>query len=173
MRAPDTPRSPPPAPAPFLPSSPACSVIVQFARLRVQVVASTEERVALDAMARAGRLTDRPTTAPTQSTGDAREVAPDLEALDSSLRRLKSLLESVAGYVDDVVGGRREGDEALGRSIADALASVPSLDVERLRTGSSGGLDAAVKDVLMVTYLSNLAAVHLKIAERVAQLPTF
>jgi hypothetical protein len=32
------------------------NVIIQFARLKVQVIASTEERVALDTMARSGRL---------------------------------------------------------------------------------------------------------------------
>ncbi len=135
----------------------------------MQVVASTEERVALDTMARTGRLSDHAATGHVPQTGEARDVAPDLEGLETSLRRLKKLLDTVAAYVDDVVAGKREGDEALGREIAGALSSVPSLGPDRLR----GGLDTAIKDALMVTYLANLASIHLKIAERIAQLPTF
>jgi hypothetical protein len=148
-------------------------VIVQFARLRVQVVASTEERVALDAMVRSSRLTAPPTSGSHASavpaTGEARDIAADLEGLETSLRRLRKLLDSVGSYVDDVVAGRREGDEALGRQIADAVAAVPALDGDVSR----GGLDTAIKDTLMVTYLAQLAATHLKIAERIAQIPTF
>ena len=36
-------------------------------------------------------------------TGEAREVAQDLDALESSLRRLKRLVDSTAAFVDDVV----------------------------------------------------------------------
>jgi hypothetical protein len=152
-----------------IPFSPPRSVIVQFARLRVQVIASAEERVALDTMARTGRLTDHAASGHTVMTGEARDVAPDLEGLEASLRRLKKLLDTVAAYVDDVAAGKREGDEALGREIAGALSAVPSLEADRFK----GGLDTAIKDALMVTYLANLASVHIKIAERIAQLPAF
>ncbi len=146
------------------------NVIVQFARLRVQVVASTEERVALDTMARSARLTDPPSgSAHVPPTGEARDVAPDLAGLESSLVRLRKLLDTVSAYVDDVVAGKREGDEALGRQIADAISSIPSLGPDRIGAALSG----SINDTLMVTYLAQLAAVHLKIAERVAQLPTF
>jgi translation initiation factor 3 subunit F len=85
------------------------------------------------------------------------------------VQRLLRLLDTVTAYVDDVVSGKRESDEALGRQIADALSAIPSLSMDRFR----GSLDTTIKDTLMVTYLSQLATVHLKIAERISQLPAF
>jgi len=149
------------------------NVIIQFARLKVQIIASTEERVALDTMVRSGRLNSTVASigghGPVPVTGEAKDVAPELDSLVSSLQRLLKLLDTVNNYVDDVVAGKRESDEALGRQIADALSSVPALSIDRLR----GGLDTTIKDTLMVTYLSQLATVHLKIAERISQLPAF
>lgn len=125
-------------------------------------------------MVRSARLGEHSTTGTVHPTGEARELVADSDSLESSLRRLKKLLDTVAGYVEDVASGKREGNEAVGRQIADALASVPVMDADRLALAGATGtsIDTAIKDVLMVTYLSNLAAVHLKIAERIAQLPT-
>ncbi len=145
------------------------NIIAQFAKLNLVVVATTEERVAVDAMAHAARLREHalPLGAPVPFTGEAREVAQDLDALEGSLRRLKRLVDTSVAFVDDVVAGRRKGSEAQGRAIADAVSALPSVDLARLPS-----LNLAMKDMLLVTYLTQLAQVHLKIADRIATMPT-
>lgn len=147
------------------------NIIAQFAKLNLVVVATTEERVAVDAMAHAARLREHalPLGGPVPFTGEAREVAQDLDALESSLRRLKRLVDSTAAFVDDVVAGRRKGTEAQGRAIADAVSALPSVDLALARLPSLG---LAMKDMLLVTYLTQLAQVHLRIADRIPHLPT-
>jgi hypothetical protein len=65
--------------------------------------------------------------------------------------------------------GRRKGDPAVGRYIADTLAVVPrfsKLEFERLFSES-------MQDALMVTYLSNLLRAQIALAEKLgtSQLP--
>lgn len=166
------------------------NIIAQFARLSLVVVATTEERVAVDAMAHAARLREHalPLGGPVNPTGEAREVAHDLDALEGSLRRLKRLIDASVAFVDDVVAGRRRASEAQGRAIADAVSALPSLDLARLQAaagsaardrdgalgggpGAAGVVGTAMKDLLLVTYLTQLAQVHLKIADRIATMP--
>ena len=72
-------------------------------------------------------------------------------------------------YVDEVVAGRRSGDPAVCRYLAETLAVVPHVraaDFEALFTGQ-------VQDVLLVSYLSNLVRSQIALAEKLgtAQLP--
>ena len=146
-----------------------------FFPLRVNLVASSEERVGLDAMARAAYLKDdqglplerftsaNPVT-DVQCVGEARELAADSFALEMSLKRLKSLLESVAKYCEDVSSGAREGDEAVGRAITDTLAAVPPFDAEAFKRT----FGRTVQDLLMVTYLANLTQAQIKLAEKIS-----
>lgn len=144
------------------------NVLIPFQQLRVSLVAGTEERVGVDTMVRAMLSGREPVSRDTVSPlGDARDLAPDAEALEGSMKRVKKLLDVVAGYVDEVVAGTRPGDEAIGRAIADTLAAVPSLEAE----GFERSLNRSVQDLLMVTYLANITMAQLKVAERIAMLP--
>lgn len=108
--------------------------------------------------------------------GESRALTGDMEVLDGSLKRLRRLLDSVCSYVEEVVEGRRQGDEAVGRAIADALAAVPRNVTDGLgvQSGSSSA-DAsaaaarATQDVLMVSYLTTMAQRQLELAERISQ----
>lgn len=148
-------------------------VMVQFARLRVNLVASAEERVAVDAMARSAHLREgaprgaAPHDPMHTPLGEARELAPDVTALENSLRRLKKLVETVARYCEDVASGAREGDEAVGRAIADTLAAVPPFDADAFQRT----FGRSVNDLLMVAYLATLAQAQVRLAERIAALP--
>ncbi len=143
------------------------NVLIPFQQLRVSLVAGTEERVGVDTMVRAMLSGREAPSREVSPLGDARDLAPDIEALDGSMRRVKKLLDVVAGYVDEVVAGTRTGDEAIGRAIADTLAAVPSMESESFERS----LNRSVQDLLMVTYLANITIAQLKVAERIAALP--
>ena len=70
--------------------------MVNFARLRVNMVASSEERVGLDAMVRASRLREGGVAVAAGSggsggelAGEMRDLDSDVSALEMSLRRLR------------------------------------------------------------------------------------
>ena len=86
----------------------------------------------------------------------------DKDALQVSMEKLHSLLETALEYVNSVVEGKVKPDVATGREIADALATVPRIRPEvfdRL-------FHEALQDLLMVTYLSNITRTQLTIAEK-------
>jgi len=155
--------------------------MVNFARLRVNLVASSEERVGLDAMARAAHLRDGSPGAvaavaavPTggldfaQCAGEMRDLDPKVSALETSLRRLKVLLERVARYCEEVANGDKEGDEAVGRAITDTLAAVPPFDADSFQRT----FGRSVQDLLMVAYLASVAQAQIKLAEKISLLPS-
>lgn len=93
----------------------------------------------------------------------------DADSLAQSLTRLEQLLEAVHNHVSEVVAGKKAGDPALGRYLADTLAVVPRLgrgEFERMFNDS-------VQDGLMVSYLANLLRAQVALAERLGtgQLP--
>ena len=63
--------------------------------------------------------------------------------------------------------GAREGDEAVGRALADTLAAVPPFDPSSF-TRTFG---RSVQDLLMASYLATLTQAQIKLSERIAQLP--
>ena len=169
----------------------------QFSRLRVNLIATPEERVGLDAMSRAANLreggggssggggggggdrfsagarggdasTSLSAPQPGAVLGEVRDLAPDATALESSLRRLRKLLEAVARYCDEVARGSREGDEAVGRAISDTLAAVPPFEPDAFQRT----FGRSVQDLLMVAYLTSLAQAQMKLAERISLLPS-
>lgn len=142
------------------------SLMVPFAPLKVAVVASHEARVGVDAILKAtagasGELS--PSAAASAGTMDSEVVS-----LETSMRRLLSLLDSTLAYVDAVVAGSKGGDEAIGRQIADTLAAVPpTLDPAAFDKQFA----SAVQDLLMVSYLAQMTTAHMRVAERLQLLP--
>ena len=134
------------------------SVLVSFLELKTAIVASPEARVGVDAMTKALGVFDG---APGAGGG---AVAADVDALSASMRRLKSLLDAAAAYVDDVVDGRAPADEALGRSLADTLSAIPTVDA----AGFDRAFTSALRDLLMTSYLTSITAVQMKLAERIS-----
>jgi hypothetical protein len=158
--------------------------MVNFARLRVNLVASSEERVGLDAMARAAHLREISgssgssalaaggggggSSGEAELAGEMHDLDPDVSALEMSLRRLRVLLERVARYCEEVASGERAGDEAVGRAITDTLAAVPPFDADSFQRT----FGRSVQDLLMVAYLATVAQAQVKLAEKIALLPT-
>lgn len=115
-----------------------------FHEVRLSMESSEQETIALDKM--------------------VNDAAPEEAAtsLQVSMERLLELLETASAYVDGVVAGKTPPDAAVGRQIADTLATVPRIRPEvfdRLFQDS-------LQDLLMVTYLSNITKTQLTIAEK-------
>lgn len=132
-----------------------------FQEVKCNVVATPEARVAIDAILRA---TSTASTAGGAALPPTADVQPELGTLETSMKRLRDLLDSTLSYVDDVVAGKREGDEAIGRAIGDTLASVPAVDA----AGFERSFTTALRDVLMSSYLTSITAAQMKLAERIA-----
>eukprot|EP00879_Flechtneria_rotunda_P023913 GHRR01025327.1.p2 GENE.GHRR01025327.1~~GHRR01025327.1.p2 ORF type:complete len:208 (+),score=73.16 GHRR01025327.1:429-1052(+) len=86
----------------------------------------------------------------------------DQETLASSISRLTGLLAKAEQYVDDVVSGRRVGDAAIGRYMADTLAVVPHLEVADFEHLFNEG----VQDGLLLSYFAHLVRSQVSLAER-------
>jgi translation initiation factor 3 subunit F len=83
--------------------------------------------------------------------------------LQASLEQLYASLEQVVQYVDKVVeDGNPPASAAVGRQIADTLATLPRIRPEVLDRLFHDSL----QDVLMVTYLSNITRTHMMLAEQ-------
>mgnify|MGYP005992189111 CR=1 FL=1 len=139
-------------------SNPAVSaVLMDFTSLDVRIVVDEASRVGLDAMLR-GKETLTDTEAVTS-------LSSSLEALETSMVKLKDMLSSCIGYAEAVSSGHRAGDAALGRAMADACSAVPHLDASEFGDMFNAGLH----DMLMVSYLSSLTQTHVSLAERIGR----
>ncbi|KAK1299105.1 Eukaryotic translation initiation factor 3 subunit F [Acorus calamus] len=90
------------------------------------------------------------------------KLPSDLEGMEASVQRLLALIDDVYKYVDDVVEGRVEPDNNVGRSISDTLALVPKMSpatFDKL-------LNDRLQDHLLLLYLSSLTRTQLTIAEK-------
>ena len=81
------------------------------------------------------------------------------------MANLSEMLEKASKYVDDVVEGKVEGSNAVGRRIADAVGNVPRIRPEAFDKMFNDNL----QDLLMVMYLSNLTKTQLTIAEKITE----
>ena len=121
----------------------------QFRQIHTDIVTTEHEKVGIDAMMK-GIRNDRP------------HFINDLDSIEVSIRRLLEMLNTTADYVSGVVNGTVEANEAIGRQIAVALASVPRIDSE-----SFGRIfNENLQDLLMVVYLSNLTRAQLAITDK-------
>lgn len=118
----------------------------EFVELPCEVLLGDVERVGVDLLA----------------PGTSAKPLADSDNLQTSLGRLQELISRASAYVDDVVAGRKVGDPAVGRYLADTLAVVPHFkreDFERLFNDN-------VQDVLLVQYLADLMRSQLALSEK-------
>ncbi|WP_411016316.1 hypothetical protein, partial [Salmonella sp. s51884] len=83
----------------------------------------------------------------------------DLSYVSKAANKLQDLLDIVLKYVDEVITGRISADNQVGRYLMDLVAKVPKLQPEDL----DQMLNNSMKDLLMVTYLSQLVSTQLSL----------
>lgn len=129
-----------------LASSPVSRALAaEFRPLALDLTSTEAEKIAMAALAQSRD--------PTQGTS---------QNLEQSVERLLTLLDSVCGYVDDVVDGRVQPDPEVGKKIADLVSAVPHISPDVFASSFS----KSVQDLLMVVMLSNLTKAQLCISEK-------
>ncbi|XP_020233778.1 eukaryotic translation initiation factor 3 subunit F [Cajanus cajan] len=90
------------------------------------------------------------------------KIPSDLEGMEASMGHLLALIDDIHKYVDDVVEGRIDPDNKIGRFISDAVGSLtklPSSDFEKL-------VNDSLQDHLLLLYLSSITRTQLSLAEK-------
>jgi translation initiation factor 3 subunit F len=87
----------------------------------------------------------------------------NMDALRASMANVISMLDKVSEYVDKVVAKQEEPNVEWGRLIANTIAAVPRIESEDF----SKMFNLNLKDLLMVSYLSNLTRAQLAIAHKI------
>ena len=144
------------------------TLAAQFHNVRVDVTASSTEKIACDMMIKSVMADLSP--AETGGSGLAGvsgvdSLVSDLDNLENSVIRLLEILDTNAEYVEEVLAGKKKQDDAVGKEIFKALAAVPRMDPEVFGKIFNDRL----QDMLMVVYLSNLTRTQLAICDKIAQ----
>ncbi|KAK7385747.1 hypothetical protein VNO78_31585 [Psophocarpus tetragonolobus] len=90
------------------------------------------------------------------------KIPSDLEGMEASMGHLLALIDDIYKYVDDVVEGRVDPDNKIGRFISDAVGSLPKLPssaFEKL-------VNDSLQDHLLLLYLSSITRTQLDLAEK-------
>lgn len=92
----------------------------------------------------------------------------DLAQVSDASSKLLSLLDQVVAYVEDVINGKQQPDNAVGRSLLDLINSVPHMSADQF----AQMFNSNVKDLLMVVTLSQLIKTQLQLNEKLTFLTT-
>jgi len=90
----------------------------------------------------------------------------ELTTVIESCAEMRSMLKVVMEYVDDVLAGRKEADNSVGRLLMDMIHSIPKMDNERFQEVLNGDM----KDLLMVTFLTMITKAELSVNEKLCLL---
>jgi len=99
-------------------------------------------------------------------TGKHRSVqcAADFDGVSKSCNEMQDMLAVVIRYIDEILEGKRVPDNEVGRTILDLVQSIPQMNNIEFQEV----LNADMKDLLMVLYLSMLTKTQLAINEKLA-----
>lgn len=92
----------------------------------------------------------------------------DLAQVAEASTKLLSLLDQVVAYVEDVINGKQQPDNSVGRSLLDLINSVPHMSPDQF----AAMFNSNVKDLLMVVTLSQLIKTQLQLNEKLTFLTT-
>ncbi|KAG4076082.1 hypothetical protein HA402_011428 [Bradysia odoriphaga] len=105
-----------------------------------------------------------------QSRHQPKTVSPmlDLAQVAEASTKLLALLDQVVAYVEDVINGKQQPDNSVGRSLLDLINSVPHMSTDQF----AAMFNSNVKDLLMVVTLSQLIKTQLQLNEKLTFLTT-
>ncbi len=137
-----------------------------FHELKLVLKSSESERIVLDQMIQSLSKGNGEEEEEEEENTAVNKVNNDTGGGESNLKhsmeKLLSMLETASEYIEKVVDGKAEADDAIGRQIADTLSSVPRIRPEMFDKMYNDSL----QDLLMVTYLSNITRTQLSISEK-------
>ncbi|OIW04093.1 hypothetical protein TanjilG_00653 [Lupinus angustifolius] len=90
------------------------------------------------------------------------KIPSDLEGMETSMQHLLALIDDIYKYVDDVVEGRSDPDNRIGRFISDAVGSLPKLPPSAF----DKLVNDSLQDHLLLLYLSSITRTQLSLAEK-------
>ncbi|KAK7588201.1 hypothetical protein V9T40_005446 [Parthenolecanium corni] len=96
------------------------------------------------------------------------EPTDDLQRIVEAAENLKGLIDGVLSYVEDVIMGKREADNEIGRALLSMVHSVPKMSSEQFQNM----FNTNVKDLLMVLSLAQLVHTQLQLNEKLTFLST-
>lgn len=104
----------------------------------------------------------------TIGVGSKKTVKPmsDLAQIAEAAQKLAKLLDQVLEYVEDVLAGKTQPDNAIGRALLDMVHSVPKMTPEQFENM----FNSNVKDLLMVVTLCQLTKIQLQLNEKLTLL---
>jgi len=126
-----------------------------FVPIPIKILSYDSERLAIDIL-QDGKLNVKRTVKP----------GMDLVNVKMALDNIFVLLNTVLDYVERVLAGNVSLDSNIGRSLMQIIDAVPMLDVDlfdKLMTNN-------MNDLLMVSYLSNLVKIQVKLNEKLTSL---
>jgi len=121
----------------------------QFLPVPCDVISLDSEKIGVDTLLRA-------------KAESTRGLLSDLESLETSIRRLQNLIDSVSEYVNRVLEGKLDGDANVGRFLASSISALPKIDPPTLEKMFNN----SIQDLLLVVYLANLTRTQLHLAEK-------
>ena len=93
----------------------------------------------------------------------AKDVITDKDCFNSSMTSLLEAFKKIKAYTQDVIDGKIEGNEIVGRELNKVLCSEPFFDQDQFKNLCAG----ALQDELMVVYLSQLTRTQIVLAEKI------
>jgi len=94
------------------------------------------------------------------------ELKTDLNLISKESNKLGGMLDDILAYVDDVLDGETAPDSVVGRKLLKLVQLIPSMTSDQF----DEMLNANVRDLLMVIYLSQLTKTHLSLNEKLTLL---
>lgn len=113
-----------------------------FSKVKCEIKTYEAQRIGIDFI-----------TQNTIGQGGGEELGSELEKLEGAMSKLIAMTDTTIAHCDAVIEGKEKADTAVGRTLADAVASVPNLDVAEFE----GVFSKRVQDLLMVQYLASIA----------------
>lgn len=98
--------------------------------------------------------------------GKPKTVSPmiEIKQVAEASDKLVGLLDEILAYVNDVLSGKQQADNTVGRSLLDLIHSVPNMTQEQFVQM----FNSNVKDLLMVVTLSQLLKTQLQLNEKLS-----
>ncbi|XP_041357998.1 eukaryotic translation initiation factor 3 subunit F-like [Gigantopelta aegis] len=131
------------------------SIGTMFTPVSVEIVSYEPEKVGVDVLQNGKYNLKRSVS-----------MVSDLRHIETACVKLQDMLEQVTSYVDEVLAGKVQADNAIGRFLLSLVTSIPQIDHDQFEDM----LNSNMKDLLMVVYLANLTRSQLALNEKLSLL---